>query len=130
MKKVLFLLGIFSALLFVSCDDISEARDVAKEFYTYRQDKQNDKIADICSEDFLNVTSKEDLERLLDEFDATYGDLKSFKSNNFSIKTVNGSKITSFIYNVVYDEGTFVDSLALVKESNGYKILYYQYEKQ
>ncbi|MBN2662410.1 MAG: hypothetical protein JXR68_02065 [Bacteroidales bacterium] len=128
MKKLLFISGLFFALTLVSCSDISEARDVATKFYEYRQAKDNENAASLCSSEFLSNTSKQDFVDFLDYIDSEYGDLQTFKSSNFHIQTVNGDKITSFVYTVNYDSGTFTDSLALIKKSDGYKLLYYQYE--
>jgi len=130
MKNLLLFVGVLVVISLASCGDVSEARDVATEFYEYRQVQDNTNAADFCSTEFLSNTSKQDFIDFLDYIDSEYGDLKSYSSSNFHIKTVNGDKITSFVYEVEYDGGTFTDSLALIKKSDGYKLLYYQYELQ
>lgn len=130
MKKLVFIGSLFLAFVLSSCGEVEEARDVATQFYEFRQAKDNNSAASLCSSEFLNNTSKEDFVDFLDYLDSEYGDLQTFKSSNFHIQTVNGDKISSFDYTVNYDGGTFVDSLALIKKSDGYKLLYYQYELQ
>ncbi len=130
MKRVLLLLGVVFSLMFISCQEISDARKVAEDFYKYRQDKDYDKVFTTLNESIYDYVTEEDILSDLKAIDEEMGAMNSFSSNNFNIETKNGKTIASFSYKVVYDKGVMIDTLSLLKGSDGYKIIYYSWKKQ
>ncbi len=130
MKKIFLVSFVLSFFVVFSCQDVKNARKIADEFYKYRQNQQNDKAPSLCSQEFLDVTSEEEFVDMLDYMDSQFGELLSYSSNNFSVKTVNGNRIASFTYKVKYDNKTTRDSIVLIKKSDDFKIMYYQYSVQ
>ncbi len=123
---------IFSLIIisFFSCTEVKNAKSVCDNFYSYRQTKKYDKIIQLCSPQFLEITDKKTLINILKNQDSKLGKLKSFKPKSFKIITKNNITFSKFVYRVIYAKGVMSDSLTLIKKNNTYKILYYSWHKK
>ena len=130
MKQTLFFLVIFASIFLFSCEEVGDAKSVAEEFYTFRQSQDYEKVLTTLSDDIYEFVTEEQIISDLKAIDKEMGEMNSFKSNSFNIATNNGETTATFTYKVVYDKGVMIDSIALIKEANGYKIFYYYWKKQ
>lgn len=130
MKKLFFFLTVFSSIFLFSCEEVDNAKSVAEEFYSYRQAQNYDKVLSTMSEKIYDFSSEEEIRSSLKNLDESMGKLDSYKSTGFNISTKNGQTIASFSYKVIYNNGVMRDSLALLKESDSYKIIYYYWQQQ
>jgi hypothetical protein len=130
MKKLFLYLTVFTSIFLFSCEEVDEAKSVTEDFYSYRQSQDYDKVLTTMSEKIYDFSSEEEIRSSLEALDGSMGELNSYKSTGFNISTDNGQTVASFTYKVIYDNGVMTDSLALLKESDSYKIIYYYWKEQ
>ncbi|MBN2890844.1 MAG: hypothetical protein JXL97_03170 [Bacteroidales bacterium] len=129
MKKKHIILALFSAIFLFSCDEVNEAKQVVDDFYKCRQEQNYDKVVSYLSDIIFEISTEEEIIADLKKVDEEMGNINSFKSTSFEIKTNNGITTAIFTYKVVYDKGVMTDNIELQKEGDTYKIYYYYWTK-
>lgn len=128
MKNLHILLFLVAGLLIFgsSCESVSEATEIAEEFYALKKAKDYEGIIKLLDEDALAENPAEQWLQHFKTVEAEMGGLKSYSKTAFNTSTNNGQTSTSLNYTVEYSKGTLYEKILFVKRNDGFKILGYQ----
>ena len=127
MKKI-FLFSFMVLLFGISCKKVNEGREVADKFLTYIQNEDYNSAYDLCTKDFHDAVSIDELKDYYQNKFDSYGKMQNFKMTAFKINTKNGTTYTKLTYRVVYYNQVLSDTIFLKKDDGEMKIFYvYQF---
>lgn len=136
MKKILLLITL---TLLVSCSfnqtfsnrvsDKNDAEKISKKFYWESLHGTNkDKIYELFSEKFFEITNKNQLDKLISNAQQEYGVIKEYNLQHWETLVVKGSNSKSqylLTYSVIRESGTTKETFSMLKENENIKIVGY-----
>jgi hypothetical protein len=130
MKKITFFTTIFILFLFnTGCQSIEESEKIADQFYSYLKVKNYDKIIDLLDKEALEATPKDNWIEALKGREKYWGGTKSYNRTSFDISTHNGSTTVTLKYKVECEKATIYEVLRFYKRNDGFKIVWYEFNK-
>jgi len=110
--------------------DKEDGEQVLKKFYTYIENDSLNACLALFSEEFLAVTSKQDLTRHFNKSKQKLGSLKSTKLKKWETRVVEGTDPMGnykFVYEVQYVNSATSEAFELIRQKdNNIKIISYQ----
>jgi len=136
MKKILLFVTL---TLLVSCSfnqtfsnresDRDDAEKISKKFYwELLQGTNKNKIYELFSDKFFEVTNKDQLDKLISNSQQEYGVIKEYNLEHWETLVVKGSNSKSeylLTYNVTRETGTTKETFSMLKEDEHIKIVGY-----
>lgn len=130
MKTRLFFTLFAITILFSSCKQTKQARNVATVFYENLLRSDYDGAIALIHSDALQITPKEDWVKIFEAKDAV-GEMTRFEPGfGSNTQITNGRTTVTFSYETTYGNTEFIDDLIIKDEGSDLKIYGYSSRKK